>query len=594
MPAARRGDNVAVITIEGMISGITSKSVERRIKRAIEGGADVIVIELDTPGGEVGAALEICQAIKSAPVYTTAWVNPDAYSAGAIIALACDEIVLAPNATMGDAAPVRIGVNPSNLSFGLQNLSETERSKTLIPLITEVTDSARRNGYDENAVLGFLSLGIELWIVENTRTGERYFVDEDEYRALFGEDPPEETSPVLASGVSGEAEIERPTPTELREDYAGAMEKLGDQDGSTGDTDPFDLGTSADGSVENPFLVQALPTERPNFADQNVSEWRYVRYASDGRALFTMKERELQEFGFADPNVIIANDTELKTHHGAKELRRLDQSWSESFAAFMNYTGWGFGIRALLVAVFLLALLIELILPGTGGGAVVATIALAGLILPSLMAGAHTWWALAFILAGVALLAVEIFVLPGFGVAAAIGGLCLIVGLIGSFAGTGQLFPGVGGVSGGGELTHAVAIVLVGFFAAGVGAWVLSRYYTTLPIASHLVLTESQKSYTGTRDEPGMLEAMGPPSTDAAARPGEVGTAITDLHPGGTAEFDNGRLVDVVYEDGYLEKGTRVRVTEATAYRVAVVHDNQQDQSVAHSSGPSPSGESSS
>ena len=126
VPAARQSQNVAVLTIEGPINAMTARAIERRLRAAEDAGADAVVIELDTPGGEVGAVLEICNTIKSSSIpNTVAWIRPDAYSGGAIIALACREIVASDPASMGDALPIQIGPG------GLQALPEAERQKIL-------------------------------------------------------------------------------------------------------------------------------------------------------------------------------------------------------------------------------------------------------------------------------------------------------------------------------------------------------------------------------------------------------------------------------------------------------------------------------
>jgi len=117
VPASRQADNIAILTIEGGIDSVTAASIERRLEEAVAGGANAVVIDLNTPGGEVPSVLEICSMVKRSPVPTYGWVNPAAYSGGAFIALACDEIILAPSGTMGDAAPV--SGNPIAFAQGL-------------------------------------------------------------------------------------------------------------------------------------------------------------------------------------------------------------------------------------------------------------------------------------------------------------------------------------------------------------------------------------------------------------------------------------------------------------------------------------------
>src|SRR5688572_14695508 len=186
VPAFRQANNVAVLTVHGMIDHVTLASLERRMKQARSDGADAIVLDIDTLGGEMTATLDICNLLKDrndTPPNVVAWIHPKAYSAGTIIALACREIVVAPGSTFGDAAPINI--------LGTQ-LSPTEREKVLAPLRTEIIDSARRNHYDEKLVQAFIVLGQELWMIENISTAERTFVDRAEYRTVFGSDPPQQ------------------------------------------------------------------------------------------------------------------------------------------------------------------------------------------------------------------------------------------------------------------------------------------------------------------------------------------------------------------------------------------------------------------
>jgi len=199
VPASRQADKVAIITLRGEIDRWSELSIKRRIKQAEQSGADAIVLEVDSPGGEVGAVLEICNALKGSTIpNTVAWVHPDAYSGGAIAALACREIVTSSPASMGDAFPITFG------PMGVRGLNPDERTKFLPPLLTEVADSARRHGYDEFLVQAMVADGIELWSVRDADTGERWFINEAEYRTLFDGDPPR-GKPVLISVTGGRA-----------------------------------------------------------------------------------------------------------------------------------------------------------------------------------------------------------------------------------------------------------------------------------------------------------------------------------------------------------------------------------------------------
>ena len=148
VPASRQADRVAIIPIHEPIDKVTAFSVKRRMDLAIQGGAQAIVFDINTPGGEVPSVLEICSAIKASSVpNTVAWIHPQAYSGGAIIALSCREIVVADGAMMGDALPIMIG--PGDVDVATQG---ELRKKQVPPVLAEVGDSARVRVWDEYIV----------------------------------------------------------------------------------------------------------------------------------------------------------------------------------------------------------------------------------------------------------------------------------------------------------------------------------------------------------------------------------------------------------------------------------------------------------
>src|SRR5690606_39468413 len=71
-------------------------------------GADMIIIHMDTYGGAVNEADDIRTMILESPVPTHVFIDKDAASAGALIAIACDSIYMAPGASIG-AATVVVG-----------------------------------------------------------------------------------------------------------------------------------------------------------------------------------------------------------------------------------------------------------------------------------------------------------------------------------------------------------------------------------------------------------------------------------------------------------------------------------------------------
>ena len=101
------------IPIRDQIGSPILNILRRGLKDAIKANADIVVIDMDTPGGELGVTLEIMQEIIESfdrfdgPIIT--YVNKEAISAGAYIAIATNEIAFAPFAQIGAAEAVSGG-----------------------------------------------------------------------------------------------------------------------------------------------------------------------------------------------------------------------------------------------------------------------------------------------------------------------------------------------------------------------------------------------------------------------------------------------------------------------------------------------------
>ncbi|MDD4337497.1 MAG: ATP-dependent Clp protease proteolytic subunit, partial [Firmicutes bacterium] len=94
---------VYVIPLQGQIEHGLASFIARGLREAAEARADAVIIDIDTPGGYVDAALKVRDAIISSKVRTIAYVNSRAWSAGALIAIACDDIAMKMGSSMGAA-----------------------------------------------------------------------------------------------------------------------------------------------------------------------------------------------------------------------------------------------------------------------------------------------------------------------------------------------------------------------------------------------------------------------------------------------------------------------------------------------------------
>jgi membrane-bound serine protease (ClpP class) len=111
-PAADAAPRVVVIDLRDSIQPASLRYVERGLRHAAEANADLIVIEIDTPGGLLVSARSMTSAILGSAVPVAVYVSPSgarAGSAGFFVLLAADLAAMAPGTNTGAAHPVTLG-----------------------------------------------------------------------------------------------------------------------------------------------------------------------------------------------------------------------------------------------------------------------------------------------------------------------------------------------------------------------------------------------------------------------------------------------------------------------------------------------------
>ncbi len=572
VPAARQAGNIAIVTINGPITPITLDSVHRRLQLAVRAGADAVVIELDTPGGDFWASMGIADEIKGCPIKNTvAWIRPNAWSGGAIVAVACREIVCADPASLGDA--IIIAMDPIGQ---LMKLPESERQKLLVPLLTNLVDSARRNHYDEFLVQGIAARGVEIWMVQNNATGQRLFINRQEYKLLFGEDPTYATATITAAPpTTGDAAPTLTTPP--AQSWLDGFEKWVERSNRRRGGGPGHPSAPAPSGGPTRFVPAAPSLEsaargngteeieplssRPVLTSADQGRWTLKEYVSSGAGPLLFKTDQMLRYGLASATV--QNDAELKKFLGAKNVIRLDQSWSEGLVLWLTWTP----IQGLLVVIFLIALFVEMTHPGVMLPGAIAFGALVLLIAPPLLINLASWWVVAAIGGGILMLALEILVIPGTGITGVLGLLLLFGGLIGVFVPSGSLFPDSPQQRS--DLLHGVTSLFLSVTTAGVGMYFIARNFKSLPLLSRLILKDPVSDDEGDDMLAAMAGASGP------VRKGMIGVALTPLRPAGRVELggdpgSGGRILDVVADIGYIPAGARVRVASVSEFRIGV------------------------
>ncbi len=298
-------------------------------------------------------------------------------------------------------------------------------------------------------------------------------------------------------------------------------------------------------------------------ADQTIEEGNII---SKSGKLLTFTAGDMEEYGLSSGTV--RNRDALFVELGADEDSAvvLSESTADRAAAFITSAA----VTGILVLIGLVALYMEITSPGFGVPGTIAIICFAVVFLGSALLGTVGSIELLMFIAGVILLIVEIFLIPGFGVTG-IGGLVLMAAALvlsrqdfiwPEFAWEWDVFR---------RNLITIGLSVVGslvFFG------VMLRLFPRLPLFNRLILAGPGEGPGSLSNDPELVEftSGGSPSIDAETKEklaGATGTAVTTLRPAGKADIF-GEIYDVKTEGAYIDRGTEVEVTRVQGNHIMV------------------------
>jgi membrane-bound serine protease (ClpP class) len=228
------------------------------------------------------------------------------------------------------------------------------------------------------------------------------------------------------------------------------------------------------------------------------------------------------------------------------EIRRPTVNWAEQIVRFLTHPI----LSSVLMTIGILGIIVELRTPGFGVPGAIGIASLAAFFWGHWLVRLTGWEELLLIGIGTALLAIEVLVIPGFGVAGILGILAILGGLTLTLVGAGATVQLV---------VHAAGQVALSLLLALLGAVALLRFLPKLPWGHQLVLDTGLGSVAG--------YASAPESDRRWV--GKRGTAVTPLRPAGIADFE-GERVDVVSQGDYVEGGAPIEVVHVDGNRIVV------------------------
>ena len=291
----------------------------------------------------------------------------------------------------------------------------------------------------------------------------------------------------------------------------------------------------------------------PAIAEAMVDPEMYVPEVSDTGKVLTFTAEEALQHNFNEG--IVDNIEELLQHAGVEEYEL--KEYTATTVSILIGLLLSPMIQSLLIMGIIGGLYFELQSPGIGFPLIISGLAATLYFAPLYLQGmADNWELLAFIV-GVILIAVEIFAIPGFGVAGATGLLLVIGGL--SMA----LIDNVVFDSGDvplilDTLMKALGLVVVSLFLSLILSLYLGKRFFTSNMFSHFALNKTQKTeegYIGVESKNILLV-------------GKKGIAHTVLRPSGMVEIE-GEFYDAMSVLGFIDKGTKVKVR---SYETGQIH----------------------
>ncbi len=430
---------VLVMPIEGMVDLGMGPFVERALDEAQAQGALGLILDVNTLGGRVDAAIAIRDQLVQSAVQSVAFINPRAISAGALIALSAQRIAIAQGATIGAATPVMMGA------------------------------------------------------------------------------PGEGTQPTDEKTVSY-----------VRKEFRATADARGRP------------GLIAEAMVDPEVEIEGL--------------------IAKGK-LLTLTTDEALEHGLADYFAADLDAVLQEQGWVGAELRQLEMNWAERVVRYLTHPV----VASLLMTLGVLGLVVELRTPGFGVPGIVGFLCLCAFFWGHALVQLVGLEQVLLLLAGVLLLAAEIFLIPGFGLAGVLGIAAILYALTSSLIGDGANSSAV--------LGALARVAISAVLALGASLLVLP-FLPKLPGGQRLVLGAALPSGAGDAPPtaPGsgaLVSGSGALVSGSGALVGVRGKALSPLRPAGIAELE-GQRVDVVSQGEFIDAGVLLEVVRDEGARVVV------------------------
>lgn len=435
---------IYTFAIKDNIAAPTWRITQEAFEEAIQLDADVVILQLNTYGGEVSAADSIRTKLLNAPFPIHVFIDDNAASAGALIAIACDSIYMRPGGKIGAVTVVN-------------------------------------------------------------QTGEQV---PDKYQSY------------------------------MRATMRATAEAQG--------KDTIIFGTD----------TTVVWHRDPAIAEAMVDPRLYVEGVSDTGQVLTFTASEAMIHGFCEGVAESVEEVIEKLGIEEYELKTYTQSGMDKIIGFLINPV----VSGVLIMIIIGGIYFELQSPGIGFALVASIIAALLYFAPLYLEGMAENWELVVFIVGIILIIVEIFAIPGFGVAGVAGIIAMITGLTLSLVDNVVFEEPEFTGEGLGILMKSLSIVLVSMLLGLLfSLWATRKLLTTTAFGNLSLKSEQRK-------EEGYIGV----ETEQQSLVGQTGLAHTVLRPSGKVIIQD-KLYDAKSEYGFIEKGEEVKVIRYETGQVYVV-----------------------
>ncbi|MFC2082978.1 nodulation protein NfeD [Candidatus Bipolaricaulota bacterium] len=419
-------NEIWVLRIDDEIGPATVTYLREGLNQAEAAEAALVVLVLSTPGGLLDSGVSARNVLLDTTVHTVAFVDREALSAGALLAISCEQIIFAPGGVLGAATPFVV-------------------SNDVLREAPEKTISAMRKMFRATA-------------------------------ELYGR------------------------PLEVAE----AM---------------------VDRDISIPDLVE------------------------QGK-LLTLTAQEAAQWGYSDGTAESIEAWLESTAHAGAAIITYEPRWIDGVISVLTLPL----VAGIMIAVGLLGLIIEMLIPGFGVFGLIGILCLGAFFWSHVLVGLAGWESIVFLIGGFIAILLEIFAFT-----AVDFGLAGLVGLV--LIGLGFYTSMLGPLASSAQAAQALIVVVVGLVASIVAIVILITKLpkTRLRLGGMILST----AITGRAFSKSQAERT------EKSWVGRSGVAATDLHPVGAGDFD-GERADVVCEEGFLPKGTPITIIKDEGYRKVV------------------------